>query len=67
MEDTAMKMIAYEKPSMTTVILQHETSLLQTSGDPTKDVPLWDGEAGVKEQGMTGVTDYNVWDDDWSK
>ena len=38
-----MKKKIYEKPSMTVVLLQHHTHLLQTS-DPQKEVPWWDGE-----------------------
>ena len=44
MEDTAMKKRAYEKPSMRVVELQHKCMLLTRSGDPTRNVPWWDGE-----------------------
>lgn len=53
----------YMKPSLMTIKLQH--SGIVCTSDPSKAVPLWDGEAGVKEQGKTNVEDYNVWDDDW--
>ena len=44
MEDTAMKKKIYEKPTMTVVELQHKCQILAGSGDPTRNVPWWDGE-----------------------
>ena len=35
---------AYEKPSMSVIELQHKCQLLAGSGDPTRNVPWWDGE-----------------------
>ncbi len=64
MEETAMKKIAYEKPAMCVVELQHNQML--ASSDPTRNVPWWDGEGGVKDQGEIYDDPFNVWDDDWS-
>ena len=34
----------YMKPSFRVVELQHKCQLLAVSGDPTRNVPWWDGE-----------------------
>ena len=34
----------YEMPSVRVIELQHKCQLLAVSGDPTRDVPWWDGE-----------------------
>ncbi len=39
-----MKKKIYEKPTCSVVMLQHQTQLLAGSGDPTRNVPWWDGE-----------------------
>ena len=57
-----MKKIAYEKPSMMTVLLQHKTSLLQASQTPPENIPDYDDWFEVKE-GKT--SDVNLWDDEW--
>ena len=66
MEDTAMKKIAYEKPSMRVVELQHRTCLLQTSQTPPNEIPDYDDWFGVKDQGEIYDDPFNVRDDDWS-
>ena len=64
MEDTAMKKIAYERPSMRVVELQHRTCLLQTSQTPPNEIPDYDDWFGVKED-KGASEDNNVWDDVW--
>ena len=34
----------YMKPSVRVIELQHKCQLLADSGDPTRNVPWWDGE-----------------------
>ncbi len=51
-----MKKRAYEKPSMRVVELRHKCILLTRSGDPTRNVPWWDGEGGARRS--------NDWDDE---
>ena len=51
----------YEKPSFRVVELQHNTLLLTRSGDPTRDVPWWDGEADAR--GFNDAGDWDDWDD----
>ena len=34
----------YMKPSVIVIDLQHKCQLLAGSGDPTREVPWWDGE-----------------------
>ena len=57
-----MKKIAYEKPSMMTVLLQHKTSLLQASQTPPNEIPDYDDWLGVKEE---KTSDVNLWDEEW--
>ena len=52
--------VKYMKPSLMVIKIQH-SSIVCTS-DPTKDVPLWDGEVGVKEEKTSVV---NLWDEEW--
>ena len=58
----AMKKIAYEKPSMMTVLLQHKTCLLQSSTTPPSEIPDYDDWLGVKEE---KTSDVNLWDEEW--
>ena len=58
----AMKKIAYEKPSMMTVLLQHKTSLLQASQTPPENIPDYDDWFEVKEEKTSVV---NLWDEEW--
>jgi hypothetical protein len=44
-----MKKKIYEKPTMTVIELQHKCQLLAGSGDPTRNVPWWDGEGNAPE------------------
>lgn len=55
-----MKKKAYEKPSFRVVELQHNCQILAGSGDPIRNVPWWDGEAGARKHD-------SVWDDDWEE
>ena len=57
-----MKKIAYEKPSMMTVLLQHKTSLLQASQTPPENIPDYDDWFEVKEEKTSVV---NLWNDEW--
>ena len=57
-----MKKIAYEKPSMMTVLLQHKTSLLQASQTPPENIPDYDDWFEVKEEKTSVV---NLWDEEW--
>ena len=52
----------YMKPSFRVVELQHKCQLLAGSGDPIRNVPWWDGEAGARKHN-------SVWDDedDWDE
>ena len=59
-----MKKIAYEKPSMRVVKLQHKTCLLQASQTPPNEIPEYDDWLEVKEN-KGSIKNYNVWDDDW--
>ena len=38
----------YMKPSFRVVELQHKCQLLAGSGDPTRNVPWWDGEGDAR-------------------
>ena len=60
----AMKKIAYEKPSMMIVLLQHKTSLLQASQTPPIEIPDYDDWFGTKED-KGSVGSVNLWDDEW--
>ena len=57
-----MKKTAYEKPAMTTVLLQHKSNLLQASQTPPNEIPDYDDWFGAKE-GKT--SDVNLWDEEW--
>ncbi|MBR6129209.1 MAG: hypothetical protein IKQ07_06215 [Bacteroidaceae bacterium] len=59
-----MKKIAYEKPSMMIVLLQHKTSLLQASQTPPNEIPDYDDWFGTKED-KGSVGSVNLWDDEW--
>ena len=59
-----MKKIAYEKPSMMIVLLQHKTSLLQASQTPPNAIPDYDDWFGTKED-KGSVGSVNLWDDEW--
>lgn len=50
----------YMKPSMMAVKIHH--SGIVCTSDPQRDVPLWDGEAGVQEY---KTSDVDVWDEEW--
>ncbi len=59
----------YMKPSVRVVELQHKCQLLAGSGDPTRNVPWWDGEGdaptyhGGKDQ--NDYEDYEEDEEDW--
>lgn len=62
MEDTAMKK-KYKKPSVRIIELQHKCQILAGSGDPTRNVPWWDGEAGARK--FNGAwDDEDEWEDE---
>ena len=58
-----MKKIAYEKPSMMTVLLQHKSNLLQASQTPPNEIPDYDDWFGAKED--NGGGSVNLWDEEW--
>ena len=50
----------YMKPSFRVVELRSRAQILTESGDPVRNVPWWDGEAGARKHN-------SVWDDDWEE
>ena len=42
----------YEKPSVRVIELQHKCQLLAGSGDPTTNVPWWEGEGDAPALGI---------------
>ena len=52
----------YMKPSIRLEELYYQCQILAGSGDPERNVPWWDGEAGARESD-------GVWDDedDWEE
>ena len=52
----------YQKPEINEVLLDVTGQLLAGSGDPTRNVPWWDGEAGARQH-------KDMWedDDDWDE
>ena len=52
----------YMKPSVRVIELQHKCQLLAGSGDPTRNVPWWDGEGDSRSGG-----DDRFWNDDWDE
>ena len=58
-----MKKKIYEKPTMTVIELQHKCQLLAGSGDPTRNVPWWDGEGNAPEFNWVDKADqFGGWD-----
>ena len=47
----------YMKPSFRVVELRHKCQILANSGEPKRDVPWWEGEAGTRRH-------KSVWDDE---
>ena len=48
----------YMKPSLKEVKMDHKCQILAGSGDPMRNAPWWDREAGANR--------FNdVWDEDW--
>ena len=59
----------YMKPSFRVVELQHKCQLLADSGDPTRNVPWWDGEGNAPKynggKGQNDDEDYEEDEEDW--
>ena len=51
----------YIKPSLKVVKMDHMCQILAGSGDPTRDVPWWEGEGGAPryrgDKGQNGYED----------
>ncbi|MBQ2015940.1 MAG: hypothetical protein II207_02945 [Clostridia bacterium] len=47
----------YMKPSIRLEELYYQCQILAGSGDPIRDVPWWDGEAGARQH-------KDMWEDD---
>ena len=52
----------YMKPTMKMVEMSNDAELLAGSGDPTRNVPWWDGEGDSRS-----VSDDRSWNDDWNE